>query len=196
MIGSEVRHKRRIAGPSQDDLGALVGLSGSEVGRVENARAPWLTVIHASELLSVLGLELWAKTYPVGPPVRDAGHLRLLGDFESRLPASVRRHREWPIPNDRDRRAVDMVLVGLPARTGVEAETVLGDLQDLEREINLKQRDANLERMILLVRGSRRNREILRAADALRRAFPIQTRAVLAALAEAKDPGANGLVIL
>lgn len=196
MIGSEVRHKRRMAGFSQDELGALVDLSGSEVGRIESARAPWLTVIHASEILSVLGLELWAKAYPVGPPVRDAGHLRLLADFESRLPPSVRCHREWPIPNDRDRRAVDMVLAGLPARTGVEAETVLGDLQDLEREIHLKQRDANLERMILLVRGSRGNREILRAADALRRSFPIQTRAVLAALAEAKDPGANGLVIL
>lgn len=196
MIGSEVRHKRRMAGISQDNLGALVGLSGSEVGRIENGQAPWLTVIHASELLSVLGLELWAKTYPVGPPIRDAGHLRLLGDFESRLPPNLRCEREWPIPNDRDRRAIDLVVFGLPARTGVEAETVLGDMQELEREINLKQRDAKLERMILLVRGSRRNREILRAADALRRAFPVQTRAMFAALAEGRDPGANGLVIL
>jgi len=196
MIGSEVRNGRRMSGVSQAELGAMVDLSGTEVGRVEHGQAPWLTIIHASELLSAVGLDLWAKTYPAGPPLRDAAHLRLLADFEGRLPATVDCAREWPIPNDRDRRAIDLVLSGLPKRTGVEAETVLGDLQALERDINLKQRDANLERMILLVRGSRRNREILRAADALRRAFPVQTRAMLAALALGKDPGGNGIVIL
>lgn len=196
MIGSEIRNGRRMAGLSQDELGAMVGLSGSEVGRIERGEAPWLTVIHASKLLSAVGLELWAKAYPAGPPLRDAGHLRLLGEFEARLPQSVQCHREWPIPNDRGRRAIDLVLLGLPRRTGVEAETVLEDLQALERDINQKRRDANLDRMILLVRGSRRNREILRGADALRRAFPLETRGVLAALARGRDPGADGIVIL
>ena len=196
MIGSEIRTGRRMAGLSQDELGAMVGLSGSEVGRVERGEAPWLTVIHASRLLSAVGLDLWAKAYAAGPPLRDAGHLRLLSDFEARLPPSVQCHREWPIPNDRDRRAIDLVLLGLPRHTGVEAEMVLDDLQSLERDVNHKRQDAELERMILLVRGSRRNREILRSADALRRAFPVETRKVLAALARGRDPGGDGLVIL
>jgi len=185
-----------MAGLSQDELGALVGLSGSEVGRIERDEASWLTVIHASKLLSAVGLELWAKAYPAGPPLRDAGHLRLLADFEARLPTSVACHREWPMPNDGDQRVIDLVLLGLPRRTGVEAETVLDDLQALERDIHLKRRDADLERMILLVRGSRRNREILRGADALRRAFPFETRRILAALARGRDPGGDGIVIL
>ncbi len=196
MIGAELRNGRRAAGVSQGALGAMVGLSDSEVARVELGDAPWLSIVHASELLSAVGLQLWAKTFAAGPPIRDAGHLRLLADFEARLPSFVNCQREWPIPRDRDHRAIDMVLIGLPKRIGVEAETVLSHIQALERKINLKQRDAELERMILLVRGSKRNREILRAAEALRRAFPTQTRGVLTALAIGRDPGANGLVIL
>src|SRR5688500_10021344 len=121
MIGTELRNARRMAGISQDTLGHAVGLSGSEVGRIERGEAPWLTVIHAARLLSTVGLDLWAKTYPVGAPLRDAAHLRLLRDFEARLPSSITCHREWPIPNDGDQRALDLLLVGLPKRTGVEA---------------------------------------------------------------------------
>lgn len=185
-----------MAGVSQDTLAAAVGLSGSEIGRIERGEAPWLTVEHAARLLRAVGLDLWAKTYPIGPPIRDAGHLRLLADFESRLPPSVRCEREWPIPNDRDRRAIDILILGLPVRTGVEAETTLTDLQALEREMNLKRRDARLQRMILLVRDSRRNHQILRSAEALRSAYPLRTRAVMTALARGDDPGADGIVVL
>jgi transcriptional regulator with XRE-family HTH domain len=196
MIGTEVRTGRLMAGVSQDTLGAAASLSGSEVGRIERGEAPWLTVVQASRLLKAVGLDLWAKTYPAGPPIRDAGHLRLLADFEARLPSSVQCVREWPIPGDRDRRALDIMLRGLPRRTGVEGETNLHDLQALERDINGKRRDAGTERMILLVRDSKRNREILRGADALRRSFPLDTRAVMAALSRGRDPGADGIVIL
>jgi len=89
-----------------------------------------------------------------------------------------------------------LVLTGLPVRIGVEAETVLDDLQALEREIRGKQRDGRLGRMILLLRGSHRSREILAGADALRQAFPLKTRAVMAALARGADPGADGIVLL
>jgi len=196
MIGREIRNGRRMAGVSQDQLGAAVGVSGSEVGRVENGRAPWLTVIHAAELLSAVGLDLRAKTYPTGPPLRDAAHLGLLADFEARLHPSIKCQREWPIPNDRDRRAIDLLLTKLPMRIGVEAETVINDLQALQRDINLKQRDTEVDGMILLVRGSRRNRELLRAADALRRDFPMPTRGLLASLAHGHVPSGNGIVIL
>ena len=185
-----------MAGISQASLGAAVGLSGSEVGRVERGEAPWLTVGHAARLLAAVGLVLWVRAYPAGPPVRDVAHLRLLARFEARLPSSVQCHREWPIPDSSDRRALDLFLGGLSRRTGVEAETVLDDLQALERAISLKRRDAALERMILLVRDSVRNRRILRSSDALRRSFPLHTRAVLAALALGRDPGADGIVIL
>jgi transcriptional regulator with XRE-family HTH domain len=196
VLGAEVRGARRMAGVSQDSLGAAVGLSGSEVGRVERGEAPWLTFDHAARLLAAVGLDLWVRAYPAGPPVRDVAHLQLLARFEARLPASVHCHREWPIPNSTDRRAVDLLLTGLPRRVAVEAETVLDDLQALERAVNLKRRDAALERMILLVRDSVRNRRILRSASPLRRSFPLETRAVMAALARGRDPGADGIVVL
>jgi hypothetical protein len=171
-------------------------VSKSEVSRIERDEAPWLTVVQASTLLSLVGLELGARAYPAGPPLRDSGHLRLLEDFEARLPSSVGRIREWPIPIRGDLRAIDLVLTGLGVRIGVEAETVLDDLQALERKIRGKQRDGQLERIILLVRGSHRNREILAGAAAMRRAFPLATRAVMAAFERGRDPGGDGIVLL
>jgi len=195
-IGRELRAARRMAGLSQRAVGAAVGVSGSEVGRIERGEASWLTVRDASALMSAVGLKLWLQAFPAGSPLRDAAHLRLLDDFEKRLPASVRRLREWPIPESRDGRAVDLLLLGLPKRTGVEAETVLDDLQALEREIRLKARDASLDRMILLVRASKRNRDIVGASAHLRFAFPSGTRATLRALARGQHPEADGLVLL
>jgi len=195
-LGGEVRAARRMAGVSQDAVGAAVGLSGSEVGRIERGEAPWLTIVHASRLFAAVGLRFWARAYPGGSPLRDAAHSRLLARFEARLPAHVRCTREWPIPLPDDFRAIDLLLIGLPRRTGVEAETALTDEQALTRELAGKRTDAQLERMLLLVQESRRNREALAAASGLRRAFPLTTRAVLTALAAGRDPGADGIVVL
>lgn len=196
MIGREIRSARRMAGVSQDTLGTTAGLSGSEIGRIERGEAPWLGIREASGILGALGLKLWVQTFPTGSPLRDAGHLRLLGDFEARLPSTVRPIREWPIPGSATGKALDILLTGLPKRTGAEAETVLDDLQALERDINLKKADADLERLFLVVRASKRNREIVRVSPALRRSFPASTRTVLAALANGDDPGADGIVLL
>jgi transcriptional regulator with XRE-family HTH domain len=196
MIGGEIRHRRRTAGISQASLGATVGLSQAEIARIESGAAPWLTLANASSILTALGLRLWAKVYPAGPPVRDAAHLRLLSDVQARLHSKIDCRREWPVPGAVSGRAIDLLLLGMPSPIGVEAETVLTDLQELERELNLKQVDSGLKRMILLVRGSRRNRDILRAAASLRRAYPLSTRAMLAALGTGRDPGSNGIVIL
>ena len=177
----------RWVGRSEFQVRKSAGLS--------EAKLPGSTIEHSARVLRAVGLDLWVKTYPAGPPIRDAGDLRLIADFEARLPASITAHREWPIPNDRDRRALDVLLVGLPLRTAIEAETVLSDLQALEREMNLKRREARIGRMFLLVRKSRRNLRILGSADALRHAFPLRTRAVMMAMA-AGDPGADGIVVI
>jgi transcriptional regulator with XRE-family HTH domain len=196
LIGEQILQRRRMAGISQAVLGSAVGLSRAEVGRIERGTAPWLTVLHAATLAAALGLELSVKAFPSSSPMRDAGQLQLLEIFEGRLPTSIGRTREWPIPLPGDLRAVDLVLSGMPVRIGIEAETMLHDLQALERGIRLKQRDGGLERMILLLRGSRHNREALKHADALRRSFPLETRAVMAALIRGRDPGGDGIVLL
>ena len=195
-IGREIRDARRTAGVSQDRLGRAIGVSGSEVGRIERAEAPWLTVATAVRLLRATGLDLWFKTYPFGSPMRDAAHTALIDRLTRRLPPVVRWQREWPIPAAGDHRAIDLVLLGLPKRTGVEAETRLLDEQALLRDLHLKQRDAGLERMYLLVLKSRLNSEALRHATGLREGFPLRTRAVLAALGAGRDAEANGIIVL
>jgi len=196
MVGMELRHARRMTGISQRRVGAAVGLSAAEVGRIERNEAPWLTIIHAAELLRVVGLDLAIQVYPAGQALRDAAHLRLLERFESRIAPAIHRRREWPLPLDRDRRAIDLVLEIGDVRIGVEAETVLTDLQALERRLNLKQRDARLPSMILVVSASQRNREILRTADALRRSFPGHQRGTMDGLVRGELPEANAIVLL
>ncbi len=196
LIGGEIRDARRMAGISQDRLGAAVGLSGSEIGRIERGEAPWLTISTSVLVLRAIGLDLWLKTFPFGSPLRDRAHTALIERFLARLPARVRAHREWPIPIDGDHRALDLLLTGLPKRTGIEAETRLHDEQALIRKLHDKQRDADLERMFLLVLKSKRNSAALRHAPGLPREFPLRTRAVMAALASGRDPGANGIIML
>jgi len=185
-----------MAGISQDTVGAAVGVSGSEVGRVERGEAPWLTIRDASRLLAAVGLTFWGRTYPGGSPLRDAAHGRLLSRFEARLPAHLKCVREWPIPVQGDQRSVDLVIIGLGHRIGLEAETAFRDEQATTRQLMGKKADAGFERMFLLIQDSRRNREALAMAEGLRRAMPLGTRAIMTALAAGRDPGADGIVVL
>jgi len=57
--------------------------------------------------------------------------------------------------------------------------------------------DGQVPRLVILIRASRHNRDALSAAaDVLATAFPLGTRATLAALASGRDPGDNGIVLL
>jgi hypothetical protein len=82
-------------------------------------------------------------------------------------------------------------------RVVVEAETRLTDLQALERRLNLKLRDGGVDVAILLVGETRNNRAAVRAApDAWRAAFPVGTRAALAALGAGGLPKESAIVVL
>ncbi len=95
-----------------------------------------------------------------------------------------------------DQRAWDLRLDG-PVSIGVEAETRPTDLQAVERAIHLKQRDSAVNRTILLISDTERNRALLRVVvPVLRPTFPLSTREVLQALGEGRDPGADGMVVL
>ncbi len=195
-VGGEVRMTRRVLGASQDAVGAACGLSGAEIGRIERGQAPWLTVANASRAFAAVGLDLSVRGFAAAGSIRDSVHDQLLTRFEKTIAATFRPRREWAIPIPGDPRAVDLVLGGLPRLIAVEAETFLDDLQNLQRRLELKRRDSGIERMILLIRDTERNRDIVRASPSLRTAFPFGTRAVLSALRVGRDPGANGIVFL
>jgi hypothetical protein len=173
-----------------------LGLSRSTFAELERGVPVDIGLIRAATLTAVLGGRLSVQLYPGGSPLRDAGHIALLGRFDSRVPAAWRITHESPIGPPGDGRAWDRRLDG-PTSIGVEAETRLWDLQALERRMQLKARDSRVRRMILLIAGSQRNREALRAAlPALRATFPLSTAEVMRSLGEGRDPGANGLVVL
>jgi hypothetical protein len=80
---------------------------------------------------------------------------------------------------------------------GIEAEMRLDDLQALERRIALKRRDSGIDIVILLIADTLGNRRRLADhRDVLRSSFPLDTRAVLAALGSGRPPAASGIVVL
>jgi hypothetical protein len=61
----------------------------------------------------------------------------------------------------------------------------------------LKSRDMGIGRVIVVVAATPANRRaLLAAADVISTSFPLGTRAVLNALSAARDPGANGIVVI
>ena len=102
-----------------------------------------------------------------------------------------------PLPIDRDLRAWDGFITGPTFRIGVEAETRVRDLQALARRIGLKQRDSNVEHVILLLAGTRWNRGLVRTyAAELATQFPGKGRDVIAALYAGSDPGASCVILV
>lgn len=96
-----------------------------------------------------------------------------------------------------DRRAWDATVTATTWCSGVEAETALADLRALDRRLALKARDGGMERVILLLLDSRRNRAALGSAgDVLRLRFPIASADALGCLARGADPGGNALILL
>jgi len=103
---------------------------------------------------------------------------------------------EVPLPIPGDLRAWDAVVRGSTWRIGVEAETVIDDVQAVDRRLALKRRDGDVDHVILLVSDTPRNRRALAAAEAAFGDLPLRTRDVMAALHNGRDPGGNGIVFL
>lgn len=190
------RELRLAAGLTQASVARACGIARTTYADLERGRTTQIGLLRASIVSAVLGQDLSVKLYPFGPPVRDAAHLRLLSQVVDRISPMWRITHEAPMPIEGDRRAWDLLLEG-PASIGVEAETRPGDLQALERSLHLKQRDSGVKRVLLVVRGSKRNRLLIRAIlPELRMAFPLGTAEVMRALHEGRDPGADGLAVL
>lgn len=195
-LGREARELRQRAGVSQASLSRACGVSRQWIHLFELGRLASVDLRRATMLMAHLGHKLVVSTYPTGEPLRDEGQARLLARFNARLSPAWRRFAEAPMPGPGDLRAWDELLDGV-VRVGVEAESRPSDLQATERAMHAKQRDSGVERMILLVGSSARNRALVSShIGLLRQTFPLDSRATLHALAEGRDPGANGLVLL
>lgn len=196
-IGEDLRLARTGRALSIATVAAAVGLSTAEVSRIERSRAPKVPMITLARLAGAVGLDLVARLYPGGPPIRDAPQISLLGDFAALLPGSLRWDVEVPMPIAGDQRAWDGMVRGSDWRFGVEAESSPRDGQALIRRLRLKLRDDQVDGVILLVRDTRQTRLFLREAEPeLAALLPLSSRGVLGALRRGARPLDNGIVIV
>lgn len=189
-----------MAGLTMAQVGRAVGLSASQMSRIERGTAVNVSVRHLGRIGAAVGVDVRLRAYPGPDPIRDASQMAVMDRLRRRLSGRLRMRIEVPIPVDGDQRAWDAVIVGLiagPSTLPVEVETRIHDLQAQTRRISLKARDAGKSSILLVVADTRTNRRaIAAAAPVLEGSFPVRARTALAALAEGRHPGGSTLVFL
>lgn len=196
-IGAELRLARTRLGLSIAAVAGEIGVSPAELSRIELAQAEWVSVVTLARASAVVGLDLAARAYPGGRPIREARHAALLNRLRGRLHLSLRWSVEVPLPNAGDQRAWDAMIRGADWRYGVECELNPIDGQAALRRIALKKRDGGVDDVILLVPDTRQGRLFKREYEELIRAdYPISAGVALRRLADGHNPGGSALVTL
>lgn len=196
-VGAELRDARVDRGLTVDSVAFAAGISNASVSRIERGLSPRVPLTTLATLAACVGLDLVARTYPGATPVRDAAHVSLLAALRGHVHKSLRWPTEVPLPIPGDLRAWDALITGPDWRIGVEAETRPRDSQSLIRRLNLKQRDGEVDSVLLIVRDTRATREFIRdASDELAGAFPVQGSRPLELLRAGVRPPGNATVLL
>jgi transcriptional regulator with XRE-family HTH domain len=196
-LGREIRSNRRSLGLSLADVAAQVGTSASTLSRVERARVTGVSVVLLARLLAVVGLELSARAYPGGSPLRDARHAAILDRFRAALHRDLHWRTEVPLPIPGDKRAWDGSVSGQGWSYGVEAELNPLDGQAVSRRLQLKRRDGRMNGVIVLLPDTRSTRTFRRAfTTLLAEDFPVSGRRAMELLAAGADPGGSAIVVL
>jgi transcriptional regulator with XRE-family HTH domain len=196
-IGREIRAARIGSGLSLKSVGRAIRRSASWVSRAERGLIAALTFDDLYVLGSAVGLKVWTSTFPAERAIQDEPQLKLLRRFRARIGESWTWKYEVVVPIVGDRRAADAVIAHGTAKAMIEAFTRFADAQAQIRAVLVKARDLGTDRVILVVAATHTNRNALAmASDVIAADFPLSTRATLAALADGRDPGANGLVVL
>lgn len=193
---SELHQARLRAGLTARAVGAAVGVSYMTILRNESATMPGPRPMLLARHAAAVGLRARIRLYPGDGAVRDAGQVALIRRFRERVGNAGRWAFEVPIPLPGDQRALDAVLTVARGRIGLEFYVRLADCQAQLRAAHLKQRDAELDRMVIVVKATRANRRALReAAPAIADAFPGSSRRLLAILAAGELPPSNGVIL-
>lgn len=195
--GQELREARTDRGLSLKAVGDAVSLSIAYVSRIERGLVDHVSVRDLARLHAVVGLELSLKAYPAGEPIRDVAHAALLGQLRAQLHRSLRWSIEVPLPAPGDRRSWDALIRGSTWRYGVEAETAPRDAQAMSRRLALKQRDGDVDGVILLLRSTVQTRRFLRETrQLLSDTFPVDGLRALELLRAGVNPGGSSVIVL
>jgi transcriptional regulator with XRE-family HTH domain len=195
-LGADLRTARLMRGLTLRAVATSVGVGSSTILRTEQGSAP-LRSERIARHAAAVGMRLRIRAYPAGPPIRDAGQVQLIRDFRTRNPG-LRLRLEVPVAAyPGDLRAFDAVAELGGARCAIEFVTRFHDAQAQLRAAHVKQADARVDRLVLVVRGSHANRRAVAGVrGVLDGTFCLATRSVLAALAACRDPGENAIVFL
>lgn len=192
QFADETREARIGLALSQATVGAAVGISQPQISRIEQARLPNLSVVDASRIASVLGLDLVVRTYPAGTPLRDAGHAERLRRVLKHVRAPLRYRTDVPLPQRPDQppeqRAWDALLDGGDRRTGIEVEMRLRDVQATIRRHALKRRDDPVDGFLLVLADTRTNRRLFSEIEDL---FPELPRVRMSRVVLALEHGVH-----
>lgn len=197
LIGLEIRLARTRLALSIAAVAREAGISVSELSRIERARAAWVSLMVLARLCAIVGLDLSARAYPGGPPIRDARHTRLLNKLRALLGTALRWAAEVPLAGAGEQRAWDALIRGGGWRYGVECELNPIDDQALIRRLALKERDGMVDGVILLLPDTRQTRAFRREFAEVRAAqFPIAAGVALTRLGAGVPPGGNAVIII
>jgi transcriptional regulator with XRE-family HTH domain len=193
---AELRNARLRAGLTLRAVGTAAGVSYVTILRNESATLPGPKPMMLARHAAAVGLRARIRLYPGDGAIRDAGQVALIRSIRERIGNAGRWAFEVPIPLPGDQRALDAVLAVASGRIGLEFYVRLADCQAQLRAAHLKQRDAGLDRLVIVVKATHANRRALREAEpAIADTFPGTTRPLLATLAAGKLPTTNGVIL-
>jgi transcriptional regulator with XRE-family HTH domain len=195
----ELRQARLSLGKSQALAAHQAGIDPATWNRIEKDRLRPVDFQLLGRMAAVVGLDFTVNLYPAPRRLVDASQLELQADTRYLLGPGWDWRAEVLVGLPPDQRAWD--LGGRHRETRfqirVDAESVFGDCQAVMRRVEGKRVADGNPRVVLAVRGTRRNRRGVEAAsDALRTAFPIDARTALAALRQGLDPGGDALLLV
>lgn len=181
----------------QRDVARLTATSTSHICRVEHGQVATLSIRELARHAAAVGLKPYVKVFPLGRRLLDKPQLELLARFRSRLHRSWAWETEVPMPQAGDLRSGDCRITLGECAILVEAFTRFSDYQAQTASAARKKRDLAADRLILLLAATHANRRAMAEAAAVANgSFPLGTTAVLSALREGCDPGADGIVFL
>ena len=199
-FGDLVREARVGAGLSQTELGKAVRMSAPPISRVERGKLRTLSIVQASRVASVLGMDLRVNAYPGGDPLRDSAHAERLRRVLKHVRPPLRYRVDVPLPRREDGppelRAWDAVLYGHGRRTGIEVEMRVRDVQAMIRRHAMKRRDDPVDGFVLVLAVTRTNRRVLRENLDLFPDLPrLTTSRVLASLSKGEHPPSGTIML-
>jgi transcriptional regulator with XRE-family HTH domain len=200
LLADEFREQRLGLGLSQRAVAEAARIDRSRYCLIENAKLANLSIVEASRIATVLGLDLSVRTYPSGPPLRDAGQAEDAKEFLRHVRAPLRYRTDVPLPQRPDapteQRAWDAVIHGLGKRTAVEFEKRIRDAQAMTRRHEMKRRDDQVDGFLLVLADTRTNRRVYAQFRDLWPDLPrLRTSRVLAML-EAGERPPSGIIFV